>query len=201
LWYWSNENNLLERRDNNWWIWVGFRTEKETSFYSINPKLISAFVGLKEGGGIKFLESPIKSIYAGTVYTKPFFGRGGSFAQKGNNSTSVYIPTSTGHTVVHIKKVFKGQLRYRTTRLYDRTWFFACYNFLSACRFSNKLRETWYDDARYDGVSDDGQVATFQYGPLEAPIQPPWGSSYAGERISAWRKSEWEKLPVGVQVK
>jgi hypothetical protein len=52
LCYWSIELNLLERRDNDWWIWIGFRTEKETPFHSISPRLISAFVGLMEGGKI-----------------------------------------------------------------------------------------------------------------------------------------------------
>jgi hypothetical protein len=49
-WHWSPEEERIEQRDDDWWIWIGFRTEKETPFYSINPRLLSAFVGLKEGG-------------------------------------------------------------------------------------------------------------------------------------------------------
>jgi hypothetical protein len=51
MWYWSSESNEIEQRNDDWWIWVGFRTEKETPFHSINLRLISAFVGLREGGG------------------------------------------------------------------------------------------------------------------------------------------------------
>jgi hypothetical protein len=77
---------------------------------------------------------------------------------------------------------------------------FACYNFLSACEFSNKLREAWYDDARYDGASTDGQKATFLYGPVPTPEQP-WRDPYGIESLAAWYRHEWRNLPVGVRVK
>jgi hypothetical protein len=54
---WSNIANRLVWQDDNRWIWVGFRTEKETSFHSINPQLVSAFVDLREGGGKVFGEA------------------------------------------------------------------------------------------------------------------------------------------------
>jgi hypothetical protein len=231
LWYWSIEHNLLERRNNDWWIWVGFRTEEETLFYSIGPSFVSAFVGLKEGGGIKFLRERdpgehkpggYKTGVREQLYLNPFGasysiwrnpigkGEGYIYISHGayyylasidvkNPPEPVYIPASTGYTVVHIKKVFKGQLRYRTTRLYDRTWFFACYNFLSACEFNDEPREAWYDDARYDGASADGQRATFRYGPVPTPRQP-WRSPYGIESLAAWYRHEWKNLPVGVQV-
>jgi hypothetical protein len=225
LWWWSKKDNRLEQRDADRWIWVGFRTKKETPFYSIAPHFVSTFVGLKEGEGVKFLEFKLREYkprIPTDLYLNPFGGYypiwRESIREEGrihidhdafyltakyvkNPPEPVYVPAAPGYTIIHIKKVFKGQLRYRTNRLYDRTWFFACYNFLSACRFSNKLREIWYDDARYDGVSADGQVATFRYGPVETPIQPSWGSSRAVERLGAWPDSEWKNLPVGVQVK
>jgi hypothetical protein len=194
LWYWSNEHNRLERRDDDWWIWIGFRTEKETPFHSISPRLISAFVGLMEGG-VRFPVKPSHSL-SEKIYPNPF----GSPRYFWNDKFGgISFPTNNGYTVVHIKKVFKGQLRYRTTRLYDRTWFFACYNFLSAGRFSNKPREAWYDDARYDGASADGQKATFLYGPVTAPGSP-WIYPSGIESLAAWSKREWRNLPVGVRV-
>jgi hypothetical protein len=77
--------------------------------------------------------------------------------------------------------------------LYDGTWYHTCYNFLE-CEFRNNPREGWYDDARYDGVSADGQVATFQYGPVETPGKRTQGG------MRGWPGEEWKKLPVGVQV-
>jgi hypothetical protein len=152
LWYWSNKENRLEQRDDDWWIWVGFRTEKETPFHSISPRLVSAFVGLKEGEGGKFLEMEQRRIPL-ELRSNPF-GDYNYFKKsergrisipydafyltsKGtkNPPKPVYIPASTGYTVVHIKKVFKGQLRYRTTRLYDRTWFYYNYNFFLRVNF------------------------------------------------------------------
>ena len=50
LW-WRSVTGEDRNFGDNWWIWVGFRAEKETPFHSIDPRLISAFVGLKEGGG------------------------------------------------------------------------------------------------------------------------------------------------------
>jgi hypothetical protein len=118
----------------------------------------------------------------------------------GNNKRgAISFPHSSGYTVVHIKKVFKGQLKYRTTRLYDDTWIHYCYNWFS-CEFINNPREGWVDDARYDGVSADGQRATFQYGPVGTPGRK-WkrpGRVRLGER---WTRNEWDSLPAGVQVK
>jgi hypothetical protein len=221
LWWWSNKENTLERRDDDWWIWVGFRTKKETPFYSISPKLVSTFVGLKEGEGIKFLEMEKRRIPL-ELHSNPF-GDSGYFKGSGRGRISVphgafyltatgtknppkpiYIPASTGHTVVHIKKVFKGQLRYRTIHLYDGTWYQRCRWWGAetgaiGCEIVKTPREGWYDDARYDGVSADGQVATFQYGPVSTPNQP-WSPPGGWSAIVVWKNLEWENLPVGVQV-
>jgi hypothetical protein len=90
-------------------------------------------------------------------------------------------------------------LRYRTTHLYDDTWFHYCYNWCS-CEYTNRPREIWKDDARYDGVSANGQQATFQYGPVDTPEQP-WSHPAGRALLVAWADSEWKKLPVGVQIK
>jgi hypothetical protein len=111
----------------------------------------------------------------------------------------VYVPASSGYTVIHIKKVFKGQLRYRTTHLRDSTWFHYCYNWFS-CEYANNPRENRYIDARYDGISADGQVATFLYGPVDTSKEP-WRRPAGMYQIEEWSEKEWERLPVGVQIK
>jgi hypothetical protein len=117
-----------------------------------------------------------------------------------NSIGRIGIPSSSGYGVVHIKKVFKGQLKYRTTHLYDDSWFHRCYNFLSSCEYSNRPRESWYDDAIYEGVSADGKWATFQYGPVPTTNR---SGMYFGRRrrLANWVDNEWKNLPVGVQVK
>jgi hypothetical protein len=64
LWWWSNENNTLEQRNNDWWIWVGFRTRDETPFYALcHPRLVGAFIGQREGGcEIHGISKPISFI-------------------------------------------------------------------------------------------------------------------------------------------
>jgi hypothetical protein len=199
MWFWSRENDVIEQRDDNWWIWVGFRAKEETPFHSIDSSLLSAFVGQREGGGVRFTESPSQNISAGEVYTNPF----GSYSaypwgKSKSKSKTIYIPCSSGYTIVHITKVFKGQLKYRTTRLYDDTWIHHCYDFLS-CRYTNAPREGWMDEARYNGVSADGQRATFQYGPVATPGMV-WTGPATHYSAGNWSDREWEKLPRGVQL-
>jgi hypothetical protein len=180
----------------DWWIWIGFRTEDETPFYAMNPRLLSALVGQKEGGRVRFLESPSKDESAGTVYINPF-GSYDYYARKksgySNSSIPIFIPISSGRMDVYIKKVFKGQLKYRTVHLHDDTWYLRCSWWRGetggdGCKFIKASpREVWVDEARYDGVSADGKRATFQYGPV-------------GSGWDWWTRDEWEKLPKGVQV-
>jgi hypothetical protein len=229
----------VQRTSDNWWIWIGFRTEKETVFHTIgNTRFVSTFAGLREGDEIEFLESPHNDIDEGTgarvmeesvgnVYLNPFgnyryrdrvyragmTGEGGKdgiyihrdakciknnrFFSKENctpEQERVYIHPKPA-TLVFIKKVFKGQLKYRTTHLYDDTWVHHCYNFLS-CEYTNAPREGWVDDARYEGVSADGQRATFQYGPVEREFNGP----RSGELAWDWLIDEWKSLPIGVQL-
>jgi hypothetical protein len=209
MWFWSRESNEIEQRNDDWWIWVGFRTEKETLFHSINPSLLSAFVGQRERGEVRFLEPSYRSgIYAGKVYVNPF-GDFGSYSrvrsEYRHKSRSIYTPTSTGYTVVHIKKVFKGQLRYRTNHLRDGTWFVRCRwwgaeSGVGCNLVRDRPREGWYDEARYDGVSVDGKQATFQYGPVSTPGEP-WRHPSGNQSIINWREQEWASLPVGVRVR
>jgi hypothetical protein len=131
------------------------------------------------------------------VYINPF-GSYSTYSREKyiNKSRAIYIPSNSGYTIVHIKKVFKGQLKYRTTHLYDGTWFLRCRWFMT-CEYVNSPREAWYDDARYDGVSADGQRATFQYGPVETPGTRKLRT---GGGMRGWDYDEWKSLPEGVQV-
>jgi hypothetical protein len=213
-WRWSPEEERIEQRDDDWWVWVGFRTAVETPFYAMNPQLLSALIGQREGAAVKFTESPsyieerggLRQIErsgtsaAGKVYINPFGSYNNYAVMKSSYSDTsriVYIPfrPNSGYTIVYIKKVFKGQLKYRTTHLYDTTWFRRCRWF--TCEYVNSPREAWYDDARYEGVSADGQRATFQYGPVETPGT---GKLRTGGGMRGWDQNEWKSLPKGVQV-
>jgi hypothetical protein len=176
-----------QRRDydytRDWWVWIGFRTAEETPFYGMNPRLLSTLIRQREGAAVIFTESPSYieeggglrqrerpgTSAAGKVYINPF-GSYNYYARKksgyGDASMTVFMQTSSGHMDVHIAKVFKGQLKYRTTHLYDDTWVNHCYSFLS-CEYTNSPREGWVDEARYDGVSADGRRASFSAVRLE----------------------------------
>jgi hypothetical protein len=130
------------------------------------------------------------------VYINPF-GSYNFYAGKksgyGNASMTVLIPTRSGHMDVYITKVFKGQLKYREIYLYDGTWFQDCRWFMR-CKYVSTPRTNRLDEARFDGVSADGQRATFQYGPVATR-----GKGWAGG-MRGWDQNEWDKLPKGVQV-
>jgi hypothetical protein len=200
LWWWSAAENTFKQRNEDWWIWVGFRTRKETPFYALyHPRLVSAFIGQREGSGVKFTESPDPHPLSMTLYINPFGDADlawmGSLVKK---SMNISIPAvGPEYDVVYIKKFFKGHLKYRTTHLYDDTWYFRNYD-LRSSQLINTPRERWYDDALYEGMSADGQRATFQYGPVNAggPIDRGGG----GERLGVWSRNEWKTLPAGVQV-
>jgi hypothetical protein len=57
-WHWSIKEKRIEQRDDDWWMWVGFRTAEETPFYAMNPRPLAALVGKREGTAMKFTESP-----------------------------------------------------------------------------------------------------------------------------------------------
>jgi hypothetical protein len=213
LWWRSVTREDKFLRD--WWVWIGFRTAEETLFYAMNPRLLSTLVGqregavvilaespsyIEEGGGMRQRERP-GTEFAGKVYINPF-GSYNYYAREksgyGKMSMTISIPDNSGHDDVYITKVFKGQLKYRTTRLYDDTWIHHCYDFLS-CRYTNAPREGWMDEARYDGMSADGQRATFQYGPVVTPGMV-WTGPATHYSAGNWSDREWKKLPRGVQL-
>jgi hypothetical protein len=172
LWRWSAKDEKLERQDDGRWIWVGFRTKDETPFHSIDPRLVSAFVGLKEGGDLRFLESTNQNgNVAGHVYVNPF-GNLGAYSK--DETGTIYAGSE--YTGVHVNKVFKGQLKYRTTRLYDDTWYWHNSSFLSY-ELIDTPRIAWIDEARFEGVSADGKRAIYRSGPERTPGKGQWGAA------------------------
>jgi hypothetical protein len=127
--HYSGDGKLVQQ-NSDWWLWIGFRTENETPFYAIQPRLVSAFVGQREGGGVKFMEPRIiRTSEVGWVCINPFGSPSIYVSGKGRNndrSRRISIPSASAYMELFIKKVFKGQLRYRTTHLYDRTWYQRC---------------------------------------------------------------------------
>jgi hypothetical protein len=213
LWWRSATREDKYLRD--WWVWVGFRTAEETRFYAMNPRLLNTLVGQKEGTAMKFTESPSyieegggqrqmerpNTGFAGKMYINPFGSYNYyAFKKSGYSDASmpISVPTRSGHMDVYITQVFKGQLKYRTTRLYDDTWIRFCGGWFD-CKFINNPREGWVDEARYDGVSADGRRATFQYGPVSTPGRA-WEGPGSVVVSRGWIESEWNRLPRGVQV-
>jgi hypothetical protein len=206
LQWWSSDREKTGDQG-EWWIWAGFRTKNETDFYSINPRLVSVFVGQKEGGKLRIATNGREDLHLNPFGSSSSyrFGKGA----RAHKWTSI---TSTND--VYIKKVFKGQLKYQTIRLYDDTWYHHCYNFLS-CEYTNTPRKFFHSEARYEGVSVDGKLVTFQYGPEYLSVDP-WLRENRDKQLDKelegmqverfygnqgnWYHKEWNKLPVGVQV-
>jgi hypothetical protein len=190
-------------KEEDGWIWIGF--QMRTPF--VDPRLLAAFIGQKEGGALRFTESPMDSRSAGRVYPIPL-GNPRQYAwRKGIEvrERSIYALGSSGYTVVSIKKVFKGSLKYRGIRLHDDNW-------IHRSPFwgleKAPTRHIGLQEARFEGVSAEGRRATFQYGPwlgsgkswfwISIPSDVLGAEDY--RRMERWIAEAWEKLPVGVQV-
>ena len=185
-----------------WWNWVGFRTAKETPHFGNAPYIASGLMGLKQGSTIVFLEVPpgisSGSHDVGQVRLNPF----GNIEQWGARkydyaSGTILIPYQSGRSKVEIMRVCKAQLQYRTVRLYDDgpvrvgqgydTW------------ISNEPRELWVDQALLIGKCDNGQLASFEYGPVQTPGTTP--RFVVTGYFDQWIMNAWKKLPKGVELK
>jgi hypothetical protein len=187
---WSDKQQKMEGED-GWWLLIGFQMHED----STNPRLIRAFIGQREGGALRFTESQKNSASAGSVFTIPFGNRNYAW-NKGveNKEGLIYATDSSGYTVVNIKKIFKGQLKYRTICLHGANCKPPLY-----CDKKNTSHERWIDEMRFDGISVDGKRATFQYGPIDTPCKPPVGADNQ-KRFKEWIDNEWKSLPLSVQV-
>jgi hypothetical protein len=193
-----------QEKEEDWWMWIGFRTKNNF----MNPELLAAFIGQKEGGKLRFTESQMDSSSAGSVYINPLGNHWKYIWKKGVeiNERPIYALGRAGYTLVRIKKVFKGQLKYRWIRLRDD-------NRIHRSPFRGleeaPARNFELIEARFDGVSADGRRATFQYGPFKGSEEAWfWSSGFRSDELGAedyrrmehWIAEAWDKLPLGVQV-
>lgn len=186
----------------NWWIWIGFMASEETNFFSIEPRTASALVGVHEGSTIEFVDGDDGSgkspEYAGLL--KPnIFGDADYYAWKKNvrGDVSIYVSSYSTPSTVEIKRVCKGQTKYRTVRLFDDSPVQVCAGL--NCRITNEAREAWVDEARIDAACQDGKKVSFQYGPIDSRNGKTGRSPKRGY-FDEWLRDAWDKVPAGVQV-
>lgn len=206
LWL-ADKKIWLDRGD--WWLWTGFRSAKETAFYSYAPELSSALVGLRQGSSLKFLEGlEVTERYNQgltldkhiELYPHPL-GDHKYYSWKKNVTDFMSLHAATqsnapNYQLIEIKRVCKGQAQYRTVRLYDdgpyRVWR-GLDTFVS-----HEPREIWVDEAKIEAKCQDGRKAIFQYGPLGSSSGGKWRVPFQGY-FDKWFSEAWDKLPVGVQ--
>ncbi|MFC5301387.1 hypothetical protein [Azospira restricta] len=187
----------------DWWLWMGFNSQKETAFYSSNPAQRSALLGLKVGGVIKYLEEKDNIADVGKLFINPIGDPAYYSWRKGKKGFGrIFTPYESGYTLVEIKRVCKGKAQYRTVRLFDDSYVQRCTWAPLHCEMTKTPREGWIDEAKIEAVCSDGKVATFQYGPVESRNGKRWsGPVNAGNYFDRWITAAWDKLPVGVQLK
>ncbi len=197
-----------QREKGDWWIWIGFRTAKETAFFGVEPAVSGVLVGLRGGAKLRFLEGKqvVKATPNGTIVDRSGqlqlrpnpFGDSEYYSWRKNTTDFVGFggtPSDFGYSVLEIKRVCKGQARYRTVRLFDdgpvrvfRGW---------DSWTSHDPREMWVDEARIDAQCQDGRKVFFQYGPDGTPGRR--GRSPVVAYFDAWLLEAWKKIPLGVQ--
>lgn len=185
----------------DWWIWIAFRSSKETAFYSYSPTIAAGLLNLRQGSELKILDaSPEGGDYgsAGELRPNPFGDRAYySWRKNTQDSLSVLPPkASEGYSVLEIKRVCKGQAKYRTVRLFDDSPVRTGSGFKT--KVTREPRELWIDEAKIEATCGDGRKAVFQYGPT--------GSKSGGRPnfvvtgyFDDWLYEAWKKLDIGVQ--
>lgn len=196
---WVDEGTWHER--GNWWVWVGFRTSSDTSFFSTEPRVASALLGLREGAVLEFIEAGDQpgtdSRIAGTLLANVFGDPQNYFWRKGNQGdANIYVTSSGTPSQIDIKLVCKGQTKYRTVRLFDDSPVQVCSGL--NCRVTTEAREAWIDEARIDAVCKDGKKVSFQYGPIGSRNGKEGRSPKRGY-FDEWLLKAWGKLTTGVQ--
>ncbi len=196
------------REMGNWWIWIGFRSAKETAFFSVEPDVSRVLTGLREGATLRFLEGKqvVKATPKGKVVDRSGqlqlrpnpFGDPRYYSWRKNTQEFLALSEVSGsgyYSVLEVKRVCKGQARYRTVRLFDdgpvrvyRGW---------DSWTSHDPREMWVDEARIDAQCQDGRKAYFQFGPVPSPGRG--GRSPVVGYFDDWFDDAWNKLPTGVQ--
>jgi hypothetical protein len=196
--FWSIEQSKFFP-SGDWWLWTGFRSSVETSFFSSNPAQRSALLGLKEGTVMKFLEHRDNPMDADKLYVNPL-GDPKYYSWRKNNHDfgGIFTPYKSGYSLVEIKRVCKGQAKYRTVRLLDDSPVQICQGL--NCYVTEEKREVWFDEAKIEARCPDEKIATFEYGPVESS-NGKRGSSPVQGYFDEWYKKAWDKLPAGVQLK
>lgn len=197
---WVDEGTWHER--GNWWVWVGFRTPSDTSFFSTEPRVASALVGLREGSTIEFVDGNDGTgkdpEYAGVLRLNVFGDSQYYFWRKGNQGdANIYVTSSGTPSQIEIKRVCKGQTKYRTVRLFDDSPVQVCSGL--NCRVTTEAREAWIDEARIDAVCQDGKKVSFQYGPIGSRNGKEGRSPKRGY-FDEWLLKAWDKIPRGVRL-
>lgn len=185
----------------NWWIWIGFRTQSDTSFFSTEPRTASALVGLRQGAVLEFIEAGDQpgtdSSIAGTLLANVFGDPQNYFWRKGSRGdANIYVTTAGTPSPIEIKRVCKGQTKYRTVRLFDDSPVQVCSGL--NCRTTTEPREAWIDEARSDAVCQDGKKVSFQYGPVGSRNGREGRSPKRGY-FDEWLRDAWDKIPRGVR--
>lgn len=197
----SKPSTSLEIDRGDIWIWMGFRSSKETAFFSYEPAAVSSMLGLREGTVFKFTEPKAERVsppwYAGEIYLNVF---GDPEYYRWRKSTegfvTLYVSHADGLTALEIKRVCKGQTKYRTVRLFDDSPVQVCSGL--NCRVTTEAREAWIDEARIDAVCNDGKKVSFQYGPIGSRNGKEGRSPKRGY-FDEWLLKAWDKIPRGVR--
>lgn len=194
--FWSVEQSKFFP-SGEWWLWIGFRSNTETAFFSSNPAQRAALLGLKLGTEVKFLEHLDNPMDADKLYVNPVGDQKYySWRKNSHDFGGVFTPYQSGYSLVEIKRVCKGQAQYRTVRLFDDSPVQICSGV--NCRVSTEEREAWVDEARIDAVCQDGKKVNFQYGPIGSSNGKAGRSPKRGY-FDEWFHAAWSKIPEGVQ--
>jgi len=191
-----SERTLQERGE--WWLWIGFRSPKETAFFSNEPGIASALVGMRQGGLLRFLEPKGNWISAGQLRPNPLGDpKYYSWRKNTQDFAEIYVPNDAGYySVLEIKRVCKGEARYRTVRLFDDSPVRVCRGL--DCSVSREPREDWTDEARIEAACQDGRKVSFTYGPTYTISGKDQRTQVRGY-FDAWYRDAWKKIPLGVQ--
>jgi hypothetical protein len=193
-----SESALQERGE--WWLWIGFRLQKETAFFGNEPGIASALVGVRQGTLLRFLEPKGNWISAGQLRPNPL-GSPEYYSWRKNTQdfTEVYVPNDAGYySVLEIKRVCKGQAQYRTVRLFDDSPVKVCPGL--DCYVSRKPREAWIDEAKIEAICQDGRKVKFEYGPTSSRSGKDEQTQVQGY-FDDWYRNAWKNIPRGVQLK
>jgi hypothetical protein len=191
----------------DWWIWTGFRIDETTPFYTTEADIASALIGMREGTIFDFLASndPKRDpLIAGLLFTA-IVGDAGEYKWRTHTKstdtdrTMVYTSSDAkAGTQLKILTTCKAELQIRTVRLFDDS---PVTVYADGGSYTSRApREVWIDETRIQGKCPDGRTATFRYGP-QASASKTGGRSPVRAYFDDWFTAEWEKIPVGVQVK